>query len=158
MKFLIDAMHGRIARYLRILGYDTYYSNDISDTQILELAQKENRILITRDIQLAERAKLRKIPYILLKSTDFIKNFYLIYKKFSINLNADPNKSRCPVCNSELTPISKEFVKDKIPQKTFQKFNEFWICKNPKCQKIYYYGMHWEKIKSKLEKIKNYIK
>ena len=57
MKFLSDAMHGRITRFLRILGYDTFYPFDMDDSEILKIAKKENRIIITRDIQLSQRAK-----------------------------------------------------------------------------------------------------
>ncbi|MHA1229647.1 MAG: DUF5615 family PIN-like protein [Candidatus Helarchaeota archaeon] len=156
MKFVTDAMHGRIARYLRILGYDTFYPNDISDSEILEIAKKENRIIITRDVQLSERARSRNIPFILLRSVDFTRNFHEIYKKFSLNLELDSNKSRCPVCNSEITPIPKEKIKGKVPEKTYLRFEKYWICTNKKCGKIYYEGMHWVKIRKQLEKVKNY--
>ncbi|MHA1271195.1 MAG: Mut7-C RNAse domain-containing protein [Candidatus Helarchaeota archaeon] len=158
MKFISDAMHGHIARFLRLLGYDTFYPGNLDDTKILEIAENEDRIIITRDIQLANRAKSRNITVILLTSTDFIENLNIIYKKLSINLDLDSNKSRCPICNSEIRPIQKELVKGKVHDKTYNKFNEFWICENPNCRKIYYVGIHWEKIYSQLEKVKNFKK
>ncbi|MBD3228107.1 MAG: hypothetical protein GF329_07950 [Candidatus Lokiarchaeota archaeon] len=156
MKFLTDAMHGRIARYLRILGYDTFYPGDLDDSKILEIAEKEDRILITRDLELSQRAESKNIPIILLNSVNFIKNFHEIYKKFPIDLTLDPNKSRCPVCNSNISPIPKKQVLGKVPKKTYENFDEFLICNNPKCRKIYYNGLHWVKLQKKIDKIKNY--
>jgi hypothetical protein len=156
MKFLADAMHGRIARYLRILGYDTFYPGDIDDSEILEIAAKEGRIIITRDVQLSERAKSRDIEFILLESVDFIKNFDKIYEKFSIDLELDPVKSRCPACNNEIQPIEKIKVKGQVPEKTYNRFDKYWKCINPECGKIYYYGIHWEKMRKIIAKIKKY--
>lgn len=156
MKFIADAMHGRIARYLRILGYDTFYPGDIDDSEILEIAAKEGRIIITRDVQLSDRARSRDIGFILLESVDFIKNFYEIYEKFSIDLDLDPVKSRCPACNNGIQPIEKIKVKGKVPEKTYNRFDKYWKCNNPECGKIYYYGIHWEKMRKIITKIKKY--
>ena len=156
MKFLADAMLGRISRFLRILGYDTFYPNDLDDSKILDIAKNESRIIITRDIELSLRAKSKKISYILLESVDFIENFSKIYKKFSIDLKLDPLKSRCPVCNEEISPIQKKKIRGRIPEKTYNHFEEFWICNNVKCNKIYYYGIHWEKMEQQLLSVKNF--
>jgi len=156
MKFISDAMHGRIARFLRILGYDTFYPGDLDDTIILQIAKDEGRIIITRDIELSKRAESKNIPVLLLNSVNFIENLSKVYKKFSIDLTLSSNKSRCPMCNSEIKQIQKNKVAGKVPEKTYQRFNEFWICKNKQCQKIYYEGIHWEKMEKQIEEIKEY--
>lgn len=147
-------MLGTTAKWLRLLGYDTFYSNNMTDNQFLEMAKTENRILLTKDELLSKRAKNAKIGAVFLKGKSHIENLALLSKEFNIDLIINSNKSRCSACNYKITPIDKEKVKDKIPLPTYNQFDEFWICTNINCGKIYYKGHHWINFEKTLDKIK----
>lgn len=112
-------MLGKLAKYLRLMGYDTYYSNkSLADDEILEIAKKENRILITRDRDLASRYG----KSYLLNSTDTIDQLKEIVKAF--NLNTKRMMTRCSICNVELIKINKASVKGKVPEKVYGNFED----------------------------------
>ncbi|NVM03143.1 MAG: Mut7-C RNAse domain-containing protein [Candidatus Helarchaeota archaeon] len=146
-------MFGRTAKWLRLLGYDTLYYTSISDDQFLEIAKNKNRILLTKDEELVERAKNKKIPVLFLKG-NYVKNLAYLSKKYEIDLIIDPKTSRCPTCNYEIVSVTKSEIEDMVPQSTFDLFNEFWICTNDSCKKVYYKGHHWINFEKTLEKIK----
>ena len=147
-------MFGRTAKWLRLLGYDTLYSNSISDDKFLEIAQKKNRILITKDEELVERAKSQNIKVVYLKGRNYIENLALLAKQFEIKLIIDPKSSRCPTCNYQIMSINKSEIEHLVPKSTYNLFNEFWVCTNDSCKKVYYKGHHWLNFEKTLEKIK----
>ncbi len=144
IKFLADGMLGKLTRFLRILGFDTLYFKNASDDELLTISQKDNRILITRDKELYQRAIKMNIKSILITETNLENQLSQITSKISINLDLDTAETRCPLCNTKLEQVSKYEIKSKIPEKIFTLHEEFWICK--KCDKIYWVGSHWKSI------------
>ncbi len=155
--FVCDAMLGRSARFLRLFGCDTLYSNTYTDSELLVIASEQNRILLTRDIKLHQQAVKMKIPSLLLQEKDYLDVMATLVLEGLLHLELDPFHSRCASCNAEITPIPKEQVKGKIPDKTYAMFNEYWICTNATCGKIYYEGKHWTNINKAFEQIKKKI-
>ncbi len=138
-------MLGKLAKYLRFMGYDTYYPNGkMSDDEILKIAKEEGRIIITRDKELAKRSN-----GFLVKSINYEEQLKEVIKKF--NLNANNMLSRCSVCNEPLIPISKKDIRGKVPDYVYQNTDEFYIC--PKCHRIYWYGTHTARIEKKIKDI-----
>ncbi len=132
-------MLGKLAKYLRFLGYDTYYpSGTMSDTEILVLAKSENRIVLTRDKELARRSK-----GLLIESDNYREQLKFVIRKF--NLNTEQLLSRCSVCNTLLIEVPKQSVHGKVPAHVYEHNDKFFMC--PKCQRIYWYGTHTERIK-----------
>jgi len=151
MKFLCDQMLGTLAKWLRILGFDTYFANQvIKDIELLEIAKKEERILITRDKELVQRCKKRQIKFISISSIDLDEQLKTTLK--NIKINQDQILTRCTVCNSILEEIDKEKVKGEVPEKVFQYKEKFWFCKN--CKKYYWHGSHFDKMISKIKDLK----
>jgi len=151
MKFLCDQMLGTLAKWLRIYGFDTYYaSRDIKDLELIEIAKKESRVLITRDKELLFGAKRENLHVIEITSTDLEEQIGKILSVFK----TDSKKylSRCLICNSLLEEIGKEKAKGKIPKKVFENNKKFWLCK--KCKKIYWRGTHYENMLSKTKQNK----
>ncbi len=139
--FIVDAMLGKLAKKLRLLGYDSLYSSSMDDNKILQLAKNENRILITKDVPLIRKAKKKKIWNVQITSDDEIKQFLQINKKESLGkCTVSGGNSRCPVCNGELQHIEKNDVSDKVPTGVLEHMNDFWKC--TKCEKIYWEGTH----------------
>jgi uncharacterized protein with PIN domain len=139
--FIVDAMLGKLAKKLRLLGYDSLYSSSMEDDKILQLAKNENRILITKDVPLILKAKTKKILNVQITSDDEIEQILQINKKESLgNCNVSGGNSRCPVCNGMLQYIEKNEVSDKVPAGVLEIIKDFWNC--TKCDKIYWEGTH----------------
>jgi uncharacterized protein len=139
--FIVDAMLGNIAKKLRLLGFDSLYSSSIEDDLLLKIAKSENRVIITKDVQLAEKAKKNGIITVSITKQNEIEQFCQINEKIKLGkCIVRGNISRCPVCNDDLKHIEKKYVSNKIPNGVFENFNDFWICN--KCDKIYWEGTH----------------
>ena len=139
--FVVDAMLGKLAKKLRLLGYDSLYSSDIDDDELLGLAKNENRILITKDLHLVQKAAKEKIDSIQITKDDEVEQFLQINDKIRLGqAKINANISRCPICNGQLAHTNKNNVLGKIHQGVFDSTDEFWMCKN--CKKIYWEGTH----------------
>ncbi|KYK30164.1 hypothetical protein AYK20_04365 [Thermoplasmatales archaeon SG8-52-1] len=150
MKFLCDQMLGTLAKWLRIYGFDTFYaSSDIKDSELLKISKDENRILLTRDKELIYQARRENIKTFEIKSTDIDKELSNILS--DIKIDKKMILSRCILCNSIVEEIKKENVKEKVPERVFNNNNKFWHCK--KCNKIYWKGSHFEKMKEKINNL-----
>ena len=134
-------MLGNIAKKLRLLGFDSLYSSSIEDDELLRAAKNENRIILTKDEQLAKKAKKHEITAIFISKENEIDQFLQINEKIKLGkCVVNGNTSRCPVCNNGLSQIEKKDVLNKVPLGVFEKMNDFWICE--KCEKIYWEGTH----------------
>ncbi|MBN1682773.1 Mut7-C RNAse domain-containing protein [Candidatus Bathyarchaeota archaeon] len=141
-KFLLDGMLGSLTRWLRLLGYDTIYLKNENDHKLIEIAESEDRILLTRDELLVKIAKKKGIKsYYITKNNDK-EALNDVVSEYNMIFNTE--KIRCPICNSFLKNTDKNNIKNMIPEKVFNKFYEFWICDG--CKKIYWKGTHWPKI------------
>ena len=168
--FIVDAMFGKLGKFLRLLGFDTEIADSfLKDSQIFDIALKTNRILITRDSKFYELAqaqlKRKKLSLNMALYIPFQEIIEELAEIFSI-LGIDPEifiwkngedipfQSRCSKCNYELRRVKKETVIDQIPLKSATNFKKFWQCTNENCGKIYWIGRHWEDIKIIIEKVR----
>ena len=152
MKALCDQMLGTLAKWLRLFGFDTFYANsEMEDEELLQVAKKEDSVIITRDKQLIVRGKKEKLPVIEVNTTDLDEQLNLVLKNAAIDQKAI--LSRCSICNTILDEIEKSEVKGKVPTKIFERNEKFWFCS--KCDKVYWMGSHYERILNKIEKIKS---
>ena len=154
-KFVVDGMLGKLARWLRILGYDVKYYRSIDDDSLIEIAEKENRILLTRDNALYRKSIAKSVHSIFLEDDSRVKNLAKISKNLGIKLKVDTAVSRCPKCNSRIKPVAKNAVRGKVPEKTFRRVEEFWIC--PNCGQVYWRGSHWKNIYVTLNEVKKSV-
>jgi len=152
LKFIADGMLGKLTRWLRMLGYDVKYSNNLDDAQLIMIAKKERRILLTRDLELYQQATAKGVNAFYLDGKTEAEKLASLAQRFNIKLDMDMATSRCPKCNTRVKQISKEKVANKVEESTFSYYNEFWEC--PKCGQIYWQGAHWTKIRKTLEKAK----
>ncbi|HUU77809.1 MAG TPA: Mut7-C RNAse domain-containing protein [candidate division Zixibacteria bacterium] len=157
-KFIVDRMYNRLARWLRILGYDTLFDSSFSDKDYLEKAKNESRILITRNENLASRASKLALKAVQVDAPTIEERLIKLYKEANIALSLNDDViSRCSKCNSEIEPIQKKDIENLLLEGTKNQYNEFWICKNINCQQIYWKGPHWDKMKKSLEKCKEIL-
>ncbi len=144
-RFAADIMLGKLAKWLRLMGFDTFYSNTAEDDFLMILATKEKRILLTRDRPLA--AKMGNSAY-------FVHNILLpgqlteVGTAFRLHLFHLP--ARCSICNGILVSIPKPQIKGEVPPYVFQTQENFFQCKH--CEKIYWNGTHIKHIKKTISK------
>ncbi len=73
--------------------------------------------------------------------------------ELGVRFTEDPNRSRCAQCNSPVRPVPKEEVEDDVPEGSFKRHHQFWRCTNPACQKVYWQGRHWIRIRRTLNQL-----
>ncbi len=156
MKFIADGMLGKLTRWLRMLGHNVKYSNKLDDPQLIAIAKKEKRVLLTRDLELYQQAAAKGVQAFYIEGKAEAEQLAKLAQKFGINLDIDMATSRCPKCNTQVKPLPKEKVADKVEKTTFSYYNEFWEC--PKCGQIYWQGAHWTRIRKTLETAKENLK
>jgi hypothetical protein len=147
MKFIVDSMLGKLAKRLRLLGYDTFYDPDLDDSEILKISKAEERHIVTRDRGLV---KIHGAKAFLIKSTDLNIQLAEIARLAKIKLDERVSFSRCSECNSPVREVSKEEVKNIVPKLVYESLDKFSYC--PKCKKAYWQGTHYEKL---LKELKN---
>lgn len=152
MKFIADGMLGKLTRWLRMLGQDVTYSAQFEDADLLAMAEKEQRVLLTRDSDLYQRAASKGVEAFYVEGRTEAEKLAELAKRFGFSLAIDLKRSRCPRCNAEIRLTPKETLAGKVEKNTFIYYNEFWECS--KCGRIYWQGAHWEGIRATLEEAK----
>ncbi len=147
MKFICDEMLGSLAKWLRILGYDTKYVKNVSDEKIIEIAEKEGRIVLTRDKLLARKSK-----GIYINERDVEEQLKKVIESLNLDIEEEKILTRCTICNIKVTKIDKDKVKGKVPEYVWNNNEDFWIC--PSCKRIYWIGSHWNKMEEVIQKLK----
>ena len=143
-RFVADVMLGRLARWLRALGYDTVYAPDAPDARLLGLALREGRRLLTRDAALARRARESGL---LIREDDLDGQLREVVA--GCGLAARSPLTRCLECNGVLRPVSPDEVRDRVPPYTLATQRAFRAC--PGCGRVFWPGTHAIGIARRLE-------
>ena len=151
--FIADGMLGKLTRWLRMLGHDVDYYRSADDNKLVLLAESEKRVLLTRDLELYQRAVSRGLEAVFFDTTDWVEMLVVLAKQFGLRMDVGLSFSRCPKCNGVLEVVSKEAVIDKIPEATSVHYDDFWSCVN--CGQVYWQGAHWKRIRLTLEAVKS---
>ncbi|MDQ7030066.1 MAG: Mut7-C RNAse domain-containing protein [Ardenticatenia bacterium] len=145
-RFAVDAMLGRLATWLRLLGYDAFYEPHIDDRVLIERAQAEGRTILTRDVQLTKRRGVRAL---LITSDSVWEQLRQVVRAFS--LAHRPRGRRCPRCNLVLVPLTREAAVDRVPAYVWQTQETFHEC--PGCQRVFWRGTHIADMEARLAKV-----
>ncbi|MGD6807309.1 MAG: Mut7-C RNAse domain-containing protein [Candidatus Bathyarchaeia archaeon] len=149
MKFIIDAMLGKLARWLRMLGQDVSYSVMFSDNELLGLAKAEGRVLLTKDFELYKSAIGRGLDAFYMEGKTESSLLAEVANRYGLTLEINMDKSHCPACNTPLESAQKEQLKNQLQPNTYRYYDRFWRC--PNCGQIYWQGAHWKQIQNTLE-------
>ncbi|MDY7039462.1 MAG: Mut7-C RNAse domain-containing protein [Chloroflexota bacterium] len=149
-RLLADGMLGRLAKWLRILGFDTVYDPTLDDNALLRLARAEGRVLLTGDRELARRPGAQSL---LVESTELEAQLRQVI--VALNLHPDAAFSRCPVCNVLLETPDKETVRDRVPPYVLRKHTEFRHC--PRCDRVYWPGTHYARMKETMTRLRGQV-
>jgi hypothetical protein len=140
-RFVADAHLGRLAAYLRLLGFDTAYRNDFADEELAAIAGREQRIVLTRDLGVLKRGAVTRGYF--LRATEPGRQLAEVARRYDLRQHARPF-SRCLRCNTPLTPVSKEHVAPFVPSRSREHFEEFSRCAT--CGRVYWKGSHYERM------------
>lgn len=144
-RFLADNMLGKLARWLRMMGYDTLYARSGSDAELALTASREGRILLTRDKGLAARKDTRAL-YVESDSLD--EQLAQVVSLLGLSLRQE---LRCTECNGPLEAVSHMEVAGRIRESVAERHSEFYMC--IACKKIYWKGSHWTSIEERINRI-----
>ncbi len=145
LKFILDVHLGRLAKYLRLCGFDTLFSSFFEDREIIETARLEDRAIITRDRLLLKAAG--GTEGYLVKSQYHDEQLREVFERFDLK-NRVRLFSRCISCNSLLEEVKKEEIADRLLADTRRYFSSFRRC--PQCDRIYWEGSHYDNMKKSL--------
>ncbi len=140
-RFVLDVHLGRLANYLRLLGFDTLYRNDYDDPELAAISSRESRILLTRDRGLLKRSIVSH-GYCL-RTTDPNQQLAEVLHRFDLVGIIKPF-CRCIRCNGLLESVDKAAIIDRLPPKTAKYYDEFRRCQS--CEHIYWRGSHYKRM------------
>jgi uncharacterized protein len=148
-KFIVDANVGKLARWLRMLGYDTIFVNDIDDGVLVDIGLKEERVLLTKDTQIMLRRPIAsgKVRALLPMDDDPKEQMRQVITE--MKLDREREFTLCLECNVPLAPRTKDEMRDLVPPYVYKTQTQYHQC--PACGRIYWRGTHWEHMKQVLE-------
>jgi len=148
MKFIADAMLGRLAKWLRLLGFDVLYYPDIEDREVIRISREHDRTILTRDTRMLQSRGARDAVFI---RSDHISQ-QLLEIKDMLALHDSDLGERCIVCNGNLHKVSERGeVQDLVPDYVYHNFESFMRCNV--CGKVYWEGSHYKKIRERISEI-----
>jgi len=147
-RFLLDVHLGRLAAYLRMLGFDTHYQNDCDDPTLAAISAEQHRILLTCDRLLLMRKHISHGYFV--RSRQPQQQLLEILSRFDLYNSLKPF-SRCMHCNGKTQPVNKQVIEAQLLPKTKKYYDEFFQCDS--CKKVYWKGSHYLRMKKMIEKI-----
>jgi uncharacterized protein with PIN domain/sulfur carrier protein ThiS len=145
-RFILDGHLGRLAAYLRMVGFDSLYRNDYDDDVLARISSEDRRILLTRDRGLLKRSIVTHGYW--LRETDPRAQLVEVLRRFDLFDRLSPF-SRCLRCNGLLKPVAKEVIADRLPPDTRKTHDEFRVCQA--CGQVFWDGSHVERMKKLIE-------
>jgi len=136
-RFIADVHLGTLARYLRLLGFDTAWSNDLDDATIIESALTQGRIILTRDLGILRNGRVSHGYW--LRTTDPVLQMQEVVRAMQLSASIRPFV-RCMECNGEVKAISRQLAASRVPLQVFLVYRDFRCCTD--CGRVYWAGSH----------------
>ena len=149
MKFAADAMLGKLAKWLRILGYDTTYDRAVEDEELVKSARAGGRLILTRDTRLIRG--LGAGEYLFIRDNAPIDQLAQAVGELGLELSGEGLLRLCTLCNARLIDVAKESVAGTVPEYTYERQKEFYRC--PQCGRVYWPGTHAKRIAARLDRL-----
>jgi hypothetical protein len=146
-RFVVDAMLGSLARWLRLLGYDTLYFRDVDDLALAERARRERRVLVTRDRALAGRRDVRQNA-VLIRARRLRSQWIELARACGLRPAASRFLSRCGDCNAALVPLPRARARGRVPPYVHATRRRFRSC--PACGRVFWRATHRSGISARL--------
>ena len=154
LKFMVDNNVGKLARWLRMMGYDAMFFRGGDDASMIATALAEDRVILTRDTRIMERRLVTsgKLKVLLIETDNPELQMRQVINRLSLNCQFR-TFTLCLECNQSLVERSKEEVKDRVPPYVFQTQIQYTEC--PACHRIYWRGTHWQAMTVSLKRFMN---
>ncbi|ASC71237.1 hypothetical protein XM38_021890 [Halomicronema hongdechloris C2206] len=147
-RFVLDVHLGKLATYLRLLGFDTLYRNDYHDDDLAQISSQQQRILLTQDRGLLKRSIVTYGYAVRSEHPDI--QIIEVLQRFQLQAAVSPLQ-RCPRCNGPLRLVDKATIADQLPYYTRLYYDEFAQCQH--CRQIYWKGAHYRRIQALIERV-----
>jgi len=148
IRFVLDTHLGKLAAYLRMLGFDSSYRNDCQDAELAHISTSQQRTLLSRDRGLLKRSVVTR-GY-LVRGAHPREQLMEVVRRFDLSRSMAPFR-QCLQCNAPLRPVANEMVKDRLPLQTRQQYDQFQLC--PECGRVYWKGSHYQRMKALIERL-----
>jgi uncharacterized protein len=144
LRFIVDNNVGRLAKALRALGYDTVFVNPIADSDLVEIARREGRIILTKDTGILRRRLISsgQVGALRIEGDDWRQQLAQVVRE--LDLATRPRFTRCIECNTPLDPRTREEARPHVPPYVYRTQRSFLIC--PSCGRHYWQGTHWQRM------------
>jgi uncharacterized protein with PIN domain len=154
-KFIVDHNVGKLARWLRMMGFDSFFFDGDNDSDMVRQALAEDRVILTRDTEIMERRVIRngRLKAILIKSEVPETQMRQVLAVLDLKPHFRPF-TRCLECNELLVEKTREEVKNRVPPYVFKTQTQYMEC--PACQRIYWRGTHWKAMVIRLERLADF--
>jgi len=151
IKFIVDNNVGKLAKWLRIMGYDASLFTGEDDGKMVKLALVQNRVILTKDRQIMRRRLVTsgRLKAVLIEDDDAKAQLQQIVEALNLDYQFKPF-SICLECNQNLVERDKEGVRDLVPPYVFKTQNLYMEC--PSCHRLYWRGTHWQTMSQELER------
>ncbi len=148
-RFVADAHLARLARYLRFAGFDTLWHNAWADAELVAIAAREQRIILTRDRDLLMHRAVDAGCYV--RGEEPLAQLLDVAWRYTLDIGGGERHGRCLECNVELATVSRSEVAARLLPGTLAGFSEFWCC--PECRRVFWRGSHWRRMRAALEAV-----
>ena len=151
-RFIIDVNVGKLAKKLRMMGYDALFVNELDDSELVRIALKEGRVLLTKDSGITRRGVVftGKIKAVLIETDDVREQLRQVVTALQLQPASNPF-SRCMECNHLLIPREKDEIRDIVPPYVLKTQEHYMQC--PGCNRIYWRGTHWQQMIREIEEL-----
>ena len=152
IRFIVDNNVGKLAKWLRIMGYDALLFTEEDDGKMVKVALAQNRVILTKDTQIMRRRLVTsgRLRAILVEDSDAKAQLQQVVEALNLDYQFRPF-SICLECNESLVERSKDEVRDLVPPYVFNAQSQYMEC--PSCHRIYWRGTHWQAMSRELEKL-----
>lgn len=147
-RFVVDVNLGRLARLLRVLGFDVWWSSAADDQALADISLDQQRILLTRDRGLLKRRTITHGLFVHSQHPE--EQTFEVLRRLDLRRRIKPF-TRCVRCNGQLAPVAKEQVIDQLEPLTRRYYDEFSQC--PECGRIYWAGSHFDKLSRLVDRL-----
>jgi uncharacterized protein len=154
-KFVIDTNVGRLARWLRMMGYDAILFHELDDGLMVKLALAQGRIIVTRDTGFMKRRSvtLHRVRALLVSGDDPGQQMRKVIGELNLDTRYKPF-TRCLECNTILVPRDRNGVEGEVPPRVFERQDQYMEC--PVCRRLYWQGTHWQDMRRKLQEFESF--
>jgi uncharacterized protein with PIN domain len=151
MKFIVDNNVGKLAGKLRALGYDTAFIDPIDDSKLVEIARREDRVILTKDTGILRRRVITsgEVPALYIEGDDWRQQLAQVVR--ALGLETQPRFTRCLECNAPLEARSREEARPHVPPYVYRTQQSFLAC--PSCGRHYWQGTHWQRMNRDFQRV-----